>query len=70
MHTYRAGLEGDLVEHEIDHVLTAAWSGTPAPDPAEVEEWRWISPAELEEELRKDPSSFTAWLPLAWRELS
>src|SRR4051812_13717578 len=66
---YRAELEGGLGEHEIDHVLAGRWSGTPRPDPAEVEAWRWISPAELEAELSDDPSRFTAWLPLAWREV-
>lgn len=68
--TYRAELEGGMVEHEIDHVLTGAWSGSPLPDPAEVEAWRWIAPAELEREMGDDPARFTAWLPLAWREIA
>lgn len=68
--TYRAELEGGMVEHEIDHVLTGTWSGSPSPDPAEVEAWRWIAPAELEREMGDDPARFTAWLPLAWREIA
>ena len=68
--TYRAELDGGLVEHEIDHVLVGSWSGSPAPDPAEVGEWGWIAPADLDRELRDDPGRFTAWLPLAWRELA
>jgi isopentenyl-diphosphate delta-isomerase len=68
--TYRAELEGGMVEHEIDHVLTGAWSGSPLPDPAEVEAWRWIAPAELEREMGDDPARFTAWLPLAWRGIA
>ena len=68
--TYRAYLEGGMVEHEIDHVLTGMWSGSPSPDPAEVEDWRWTSPAELERELGDAPRRFTAWLPLAWREIA
>ena len=42
----------------------------PSPDPAEVEAWRWIAPAELEREMGDDPARFTAWLPLAWREIA
>lgn len=68
--TYRAELEGGMVEHEIDHVLTGTWSGTPSPDPAEVEGWRWASPAEVEREMDDEPGRFTAWFPLAWRELA
>src|ERR1700741_3311561 len=58
--TYRAELEGGLVEHEIGHVLTGTWSGAPSPDPTEVEEWRWVAPDELETALRDDPGRFTA----------
>jgi isopentenyl-diphosphate delta-isomerase len=31
----------DRVEHEFDHVLVGRHDADPAPDPAEVAEWRW-----------------------------
>lgn len=67
---YRAELGGGMVEHEVDHVLRGTWSSTPSPNPAEVENWLWISPTELDEALRANPGRFTAWLPLAWREIA
>lgn len=59
--TYRAEVGGGLVEHEYDHVFLATWEGDPTPDPAEVEEWRWISPAALEDEVARDAGAFTPW---------
>jgi isopentenyl-diphosphate delta-isomerase len=32
-----------------------------APNPAEVEDTRWISPAELAREIAADPDAFTPW---------
>lgn len=59
---YAARLEGGLVENEIDHLLAGEFEGAPAPDPAEVAEWRWVHPAALAQELDAAPDRFTAWL--------
>jgi isopentenyl-diphosphate delta-isomerase len=57
---YRARL-GDLEEHEFDHVLVGRFDGTPAPDPEEVEAWRWLSPADAARELSASPAAFAVW---------
>ncbi len=62
---YHADVGRGLVEHELDHVFVGRWSGEPAPDPAEVDGWRWVSRPRLERELEADPDAFTVWLPLA-----
>ena len=59
---YRAELDNDLVEHEYDHVFVGTFDGEPAPDPSEVEGWRWLSVGELRRELREHPRDFTYWL--------
>jgi isopentenyl-diphosphate delta-isomerase len=60
---YRAWLDSGLIEHEVDHVLVAEWDGRdPTPDPDEVMDWRWLSPARLRHELRTRPDWFTVWL--------
>lgn len=66
---YRAEVGGGLVEHELDHVFTARWNGSPCPDPAEVADWCWMAPAVLDRELRLRPHQFSAWLGPAWRRL-
>ena len=65
--TYRAEMESGLIEHEIDHVFVGRMDGdrSPRPDPAEVEAWRWASPAKILRELENDPGRFTPWFPEA-----
>lgn len=80
-YVYRAVFANGLVEYEYDHVLLAridAVAGDEdaalAPDPAEVGETRWISPAGLAAELAARPEAFAAWasgvLAMALRELA
>jgi isopentenyl-diphosphate Delta-isomerase len=59
---YRAEVGHGLVEHEYDHVFVGRWDGSPAPDPAEVVDWRWIDPDELRQEILGQPDRFTPWL--------
>jgi len=59
---YRADLDHDLVEHELDHVFVGSFDGDPIPDPAEVSEWRVVSPSGLAEDLGRHPERYTAWL--------
>ncbi|MGB7926262.1 MAG: isopentenyl-diphosphate Delta-isomerase [Pyrinomonadaceae bacterium] len=72
---YRAELDGTLIEHEYDHVFVGTHEGDdPAPDPTEVEDWRWISMDELRRGLRDEPHRYSYWLKLAvegdrWREV-
>jgi isopentenyl-diphosphate Delta-isomerase len=51
------------VEREWDHVLVATFvGGTPAPDPAEVSDCAWVSPASLRAAMARDPDHYTPWL--------
>jgi isopentenyl-diphosphate Delta-isomerase len=54
-----------LTEHELDHVFTGVHGGKIHPAPEEVGAVRWVSPVELEQELRKHPEAFTPWFKLA-----
>ncbi len=62
---YRAELDGSLVEHEYDHVFVGTHDAEPAPDPAEVAEWRWVSMDELRRGLDEEPHLYSRWLKLA-----
>ncbi|MEM9065629.1 MAG: isopentenyl-diphosphate Delta-isomerase [Planctomycetota bacterium] len=57
---------GGLIERELDHVCTAVCDEDPAPDPSEADDWRWISPADLDAEIREAPERFTPWFRIAW----
>jgi isopentenyl-diphosphate delta-isomerase len=65
VHDYRASDPATgRVEYEHDHVLVGLHDGTPPrPDSAEVAEWRWASPGDLDGELGARPEDFTPWLP-------
>jgi isopentenyl-diphosphate Delta-isomerase len=65
---YRAiDIESGLVEHELDHVLVGRADRPPSPDPAEVDEVRWVTAGELQRWLDAEPSAFTPWLVPALR---
>jgi isopentenyl-diphosphate Delta-isomerase len=62
--TYRAPL-GELTEHEVDHVFTGRFEGTPQPDAQEVAAWRWVDATALAAELPARPERYSAWLAAA-----
>ena len=67
--TYRAELDGDLVEHEYDHVFTGIFNGTPRVNPSEVSEWRFADVQEICCDIRKYPANYTAWFRLIMENL-
>lgn len=50
-----------LYEYEYDHVLIGRHCGPFTPDSEEIEELRWVTPAQLTEELRTTPEHFASW---------
>jgi isopentenyl-diphosphate delta-isomerase len=62
---YQADLDRGLIEHEIDHVFTGVFNGSPVPDSREVSEWKWISVPALRDWVSRDPGAFTAWFSRA-----
>jgi isopentenyl-diphosphate Delta-isomerase len=52
------------VEHEYDHVLLGRVDAdlAVAPDPAEVDDLRWVQPAALATEMAERPALFAPWL--------
>ena len=66
---YRAALDNELHEHELDHVFFARFSGIPRPDPSEVMAWRYVPVAEVDEELTRDPDRYTVWFQKCWNEV-
>jgi isopentenyl-diphosphate delta-isomerase len=62
---YRAEFEDGLIEHELDHVFIGQFNGQPTPDPAEVDDWRWIDLPTLREDVRAHPDRYTPWFKIA-----
>ena len=66
---YRSVLENGLIEHERDEVFVGRFDGSPAPSPQEVDDWRWVTADELVADLSDHPRRYSAWFPIALREL-
>jgi isopentenyl-diphosphate delta-isomerase len=62
--TYKAALENGLTEHEIDHVFWGVTDDLPHPNPDEVMDYRYISYAEIKNEMVLTPEIYTAWFKL------
>jgi len=58
---YRAELDHGLTEHELDYVFTALFDGEPNANPAEVEDWKFISMDALRKDLSRSPERYTVW---------
>lgn len=63
--TYRAVLDGELIEHEFDHVLIGRYDGVVRPNAAEVLDYRWLAPEPLLHEVDRSPDRYTVWFKIA-----
>lgn len=59
---YRAVLSNDLIEHEYDYVFFGRYDGEPAPNPEEVEDWKWVDMVQLKKNVQTNPHAYTFWL--------
>lgn len=66
---YRAAFQNGLTEHELDHVYYGVTDVHPAPNPAEVKAWRYISLSELKSEMENAPENFTVWFQISFPEI-
>jgi len=61
---YKAKLDKNLTEHELDHVFTGTFNGRPSINALEVEDWKFVKLDWLKEDMKKNPDSYTAWFKL------
>lgn len=61
---YKAQLDKDLIEHELDHVFVGIFNGEPRINRSEVEDWKWVDLAWLREDMVKNPQIYTVWFKL------
>ncbi len=66
---YQTPLENGLIEHEYDHVYFGKCDDKPVPDAREVKNWKYISLQNLQEDILKNPDSYTVWLKICLSEV-
>ena len=67
--TYRATLDKELIEHEVDHVFTGIYEGEVLPNNEEAMDHSYMDMAQLEESLERFPDKFTIWLRIAFPKI-
>jgi isopentenyl-diphosphate Delta-isomerase len=67
--SYSIDVGGGLREDEFNHVLAGVFNGEPRPDPAEVCDWRWLTPEALRAARRNLPHEFTPWFGVVLDQL-
>ena len=63
---YKADVGGGMTEHEFDHVYLGYYNDLPFFNPDEVKAIRYVALDEIKEMLAKEPTSFTAWMHIAF----
>lgn len=66
---YKANVENDLIEHELDFVFIGIYNGIPQPNTEEVRNWKWITIEELERWMQDAPQEFTYWFKDIWHKV-
>jgi isopentenyl-diphosphate delta-isomerase len=61
---YRETFENNLTEHELDHVLVGYSEQNPILNKEEAKDYRWITWANLLEEIDLNPENFTIWFKI------
>lgn len=61
---YKAHLENDLIEHELDHVFIGTFDEDPKLNPEEVMAYRWVELDDLKKDMEKNPQNYTAWFKI------
>ena len=66
---YQAQFDDHGAEHELCSVYVGCIYVDPAPNPLEISDWQWISPAALDEWFMSSPETLTPWFKLEWAAL-
>ena len=66
---YRAELDQNMIEHELDHVLTGTYNEIPDFNTDEVCAVKYISMSYLETDIASNPENYTAWFKIIFSKV-
>ena len=67
---YRAELDNELVEHELDHVFVGFTNQLPQPNVDEVMAWSKLSFFDIDQEIQLYPEKYTEWFKLLYKKVN
>jgi len=65
---YKAPFDNGLTEHEYDHVMLGSFNDEPLINLDEVEDWKWMSPQLVKEDIDQNPSQYTVWFKIIFEK--
>jgi len=66
---YQVSYEEAGSENEMCWVYVGVTDNEARPNPNEVEDHRWVTPAQLDDEMRTTPEIFTPWFQMEWQRV-
>lgn len=61
---YKAPFDNGLTEHELDHVMVGKYNHAPKINKDEVEDFKWMTPKEVKQDMTEKPEIYTAWFKI------
>lgn len=67
---YKTHFDNGLTEHEFDYILIGEYDGpVDHVNPDEAEDWKWETPAQVIEDMKKSPEIYSYWFKLALEDV-
>jgi isopentenyl-diphosphate Delta-isomerase len=66
---YNAAFQNGLIEHEFDHVYVGSYEGQIKPNPAEVQDYCYMSMKDISNSIVSHSHKYTAWFSIAFPEV-
>ena len=67
---YKARLDNNLTEHELDHIFIGKYDGDINFNPDEVDDISWVNLNELEKDIENHPEIYTEWFKKAFKKFA
>ncbi len=62
--SYKAEYNRDYGENELDHVFAGKYNGSVSPNPAEIDEHKFVDISSLQKDIELHPDSYTPWFKM------
>ena len=60
---YNLPLDNDLTEREFDHIFLGWYNGKVAPNPYEIDDYKWVHSSALAQDISDNAEKYVPWLP-------
>ncbi len=67
--TYKSDVGQKLTEYEFDHVFIGAYDDPPRINPDEVNDWKYMSLKDIEDDMGINPENYTVWFRISFEQL-